>query len=111
MAFPRAARHTLLASVLLGAILPHLPSSAWAQAAADDQRRAYRIDAGGLNAALLSFGAQAGVLIASDPAITSGLQSPGVDGVMSVREGLVALLRGTGLEALPERCLTLPVTL
>ncbi len=103
MAFPRAARHTLLASVLLGAILPHLPSSAWAQAAADDQRRAYRIDAGGLNAALLSFGAQAGVLIASDPAVTSGLQSPGVDGVMSVREGLVALLRGTGLEALPER--------
>ncbi|WMD20284.1 TonB-dependent siderophore receptor [Achromobacter seleniivolatilans] len=103
MAFTRAATHTLLASVLLGAIIPTLSTSARAQAAPGEQRRAYRIDAGGLNAALLSFGAQAGVLIASDPAVTSGVQSPGVDGVMTVKDGLAALLRGTGLEALPER--------
>ncbi len=102
MAFPRAASYPIFASILLGASISGLPTPAVAQTVADEQRRVYRIAPGNLNSVLLSFGAQAGVLIASDRATTTGVQSPGVNGEMTVREGLAALLSGTGLAALPD---------
>ena len=55
--------------------------------------------AGPLGAALGAFGMQAGVMVASDPALTQGARTDGVSGAYSVDAALARLLAGTGLQA------------
>ncbi|MDM0089835.1 MULTISPECIES: TonB-dependent receptor [unclassified Variovorax] len=57
------------------------------------------IPAGTLDQALNRFAATAGILLAIDGALTSGRSSPGLSGSYGPREGLAALLAGSGLEA------------
>ncbi|MFH0133758.1 TonB-dependent siderophore receptor [Variovorax sp. VaC1] len=73
---------------------------AWAQAAqVAGQSRPYAIAAGSLDSVLGRFGREANVMIAIDPTLTKGLDSPGLQGSFSVSEGLDRLLAGSGLEA------------
>ncbi|RQO61586.1 TonB-dependent siderophore receptor [Variovorax sp. KBW07] len=78
---------------------------AWAQTAPAVQptgpSRPYAIAAGSLDSVLGRFGREANVMIAIDPTLTQGLESPGLQGSFSVPEGLGRLLAGSGLEALP----------
>lgn len=69
---------------------------------AEPQVRHYRIPAGPLAPALNRFALEAGVVMYFDPALASGKTTDGLDGAYTVREGFVALLRGTGLEVRAE---------
>jgi iron complex outermembrane receptor protein/outer membrane receptor for ferric coprogen and ferric-rhodotorulic acid len=90
----------LSAALGLGGVLAS--PAVLAQAAASAQRE-FRVPAGPLSTALGQFGAQSGLLVASDPSLTDGVASPGVQGAMSSQEALRRLLAGTGLEAEPSR--------
>ena len=68
----------------------------------EQQARHYRIPAGPLAPALNRFALEAGVVMYFDPALASGKTTGGLDGAYTVREGFVALLRGTGLEVRAE---------
>ncbi len=59
----------------------------------------YDVPSGPLDRALNRFAAQAGVLLAIDASLTSDKTSPGLNGTVTVEEGLRRLLEGTGLEA------------
>ena len=83
----------LLLATTLGLAVP-------ATQAAD--ARAYHIVAGSLEDALNQFGRESGALISFGSQLTQGLQSPGLDGQYEVRQGLDALLRGSGLQARQE---------
>ena len=58
----------------------------------------YEIPAGPLGEALTQFGAQSGLLLSFDPAITSNKNSDGLKGRFTAPEGLQRLLVGTGLD-------------
>ncbi|MEG1768174.1 MAG: TonB-dependent siderophore receptor [Comamonas sp.] len=73
-------------------------SATHAQSAATQR---YDIPAGPLTATLNRFGVEAGIMLSLFTADTSGKQSPGVQGEMSVAQALAALLAGTGLDAVP----------
>ena len=83
----------LLLATTLGLAVP-------ATQAAD--ARAYHIVSGSLEDALNQFGRESGALISFGSQLTQGLQSPGLDGQYEVRQGLDALLRGSGLQARQE---------
>ncbi|MHC6224084.1 TonB-dependent Fe(3+) dicitrate receptor FecA [Pseudomonas sp. X10] len=85
----------LLATSLSAAYLP----AAYADEASV---RTYHIAAGSLEDALNQFGRESGVLISFGSQLTQGLQSPGLDGQYSAREGLDRLLQGSGLQARAE---------
>lgn len=93
---PLALRAALLATPVL-AIQPvqaqTLPS---AQRAASQP---YAIPAGPLSSALSRFASEAGILLAADAQLTQGKQSPGVQGTLTVDDGLARLLQGSGLQA------------
>lgn len=84
-------RLTLLASFIASPL-------AWAE---DD--RQYTIPAGPLSQALAEFAAQAGVTLPLDPAMLGDLHSPGLQGDVGTAQGFEQLLRGTPLEAVPQR--------
>ena len=88
------------ASCLAAALAAGAPA-AWAQQGAPvaGASRAYAIDAGSLDSVLGRFGREANVMIAIDPALTQGLQSPGLQGSFTVPGALDKLLAGSGLEA------------
>lgn len=75
------------------------PSAVHAQAGAGQQGVAFSIPAGPLSAALGTFGVQAGVMVASDPALTASARTGGVTGTYPVGTALERLLAGTGLQA------------
>lgn len=75
-----------------------LPQAAHSQTAA----RTYSIPGGPLEEALNRFGREASILLAYPADLTAGLRSPGLEGQHTVESGLAALLRGTGLQALPQ---------
>jgi iron complex outermembrane receptor protein len=79
----------LSAALGLGGVLAS--PAVLAQAAASAQRE-FRVPAGPLSTALGQFGAQSGLLVASDPSLTDGVASPGVQGAMSSQEALRRLL-------------------
>ncbi|WP_454256447.1 TonB-dependent siderophore receptor [Pseudomonas sp. Marseille-Q8238] len=85
----------LLALSLLAVALGAQPTFAQAE-----QAVSYQIGAGSLTQALNSFAAEAGVTVQFSPALTRGLDSPGLRGTYSAEQGLAALLAGSGLEAL-----------
>lgn len=59
----------------------------------------FDIPAGSLDQALSRFGRQAGIQIAVNAELTSGRQSPGLNGKHGIADGLRRLLAGSGLEA------------
>ncbi len=67
-----------------------------------EDRRDYDIPAGPLDQALIRFGREAGVLLTFPTTTTDGKHSPGLRGRHTVREGLDALLSGSGLKAMPQ---------
>lgn len=97
-----AARITLCGVLLLGgaSLVPAMAQGA-ATAAQSDAVRQYSIPAGTLDQVLGNFGRTAGVMIAIDPALTSGLRSAGLQGTQSVTSGLSILLTPHQLEAVP----------
>ncbi|MCB5191005.1 TonB-dependent receptor [Methylobacillus arboreus] len=73
-----------------------LPSQAIAAEAAVS--RDYQIAAGPLGTALSEFAAAAGVTLSFDPSQVAGLQSPGLRGNVSVKQGFDRITEGTGFE-------------
>lgn len=88
----------VLAAMAGGALAPQ-PVRAQAAPAAT-AGRGVNVPAGPLGAALAGFAQQAKVLLSFDPALTEGMQSPGLQGDYSVEQGFAALLAGTSLEVL-----------
>ncbi|TDF86581.1 TonB-dependent Fe(3+) dicitrate receptor FecA [Pseudomonas sp. H9] len=64
--------------------------------------RTYHIAPMSLESALNQFGRESGVLISFGSQVTSGVQSPGLQGQYSPQQGLDALLQGSGLQARAE---------
>ena len=64
---------------------------------ADGGSQKYTINAGPLDAALSRFGAQAGVTMAGNSALTAGKKTQGLQGDFTAESGLIRLLQGTGL--------------
>ncbi|NMK46762.1 TonB-dependent siderophore receptor [Achromobacter sp. Bel] len=91
-----AALRLALPAVLLAA---PWPSAVYAQATTGQRAVAFSIPAGPLSAALGAFGGQAGVMVASDPALTASARTDGVAGTYPVDAALERLLAGTGLQA------------
>ncbi len=60
------------------------------------------IGAGTLDQVLNRFAARVGVMIAIDGALTAGKRSAGLRGDYGVREGMAAILAGSGLQAVPQ---------
>lgn len=69
--------------------------------AAQAQERSYNVPGSELGAALSRFASQAGVSLSVDPALVSGLGTPGLSGSYSVDEGFARLLQGSGLRLQP----------
>lgn len=92
-----------LTLLCLVAALQWAAPAAQAQSAATEIPRRYDIPAGPLDNALSALGAQAGVMVAADPALTQGLRTQGLQGSYSVAEGLARLLAGTSVQAVPGR--------
>ena len=65
------------------------------------QAQAFDIPAGNLDRVLGAFGQQAGVMVGIDSALSSGVQSSGLQGSFAVEEGLERLLGPVGLQAEP----------
>ncbi|MDN6873341.1 TonB-dependent siderophore receptor [Pseudomonas citronellolis] len=89
-------RRLLALSALAMALQSAMPL---AQAAPEAAGHTYSIQAGSLGQALSRFAAQAQITVQFSPDLTQGLNSSGLRGHYSVEEGLAALLRGTGLQA------------
>lgn len=98
-----AARIALCSVLLLGgaALIPAMAQGTSDATAQSDNVRLYNIPAGSLDQVLGSFGRAAGVMIAIDPALTSGLRSDGLQGKQSAASGLSILLTPHKLEAIP----------
>ncbi|MES2250313.1 MAG: TonB-dependent receptor [Pseudomonadota bacterium] len=94
----RAVQGALCALGLSTVGLAALPAHS-ADAVASAARKAYRVPAGPLGPALLSFAGQGGFNLSFDLARTRGLTTPGLTGEFSAEEGLGRLLQGSGLRA------------
>ncbi|WP_288076345.1 TonB-dependent receptor [Pseudomonas sp.] len=64
--------------------------------------RSYRIAGGALVAVLNSFAEQSGMFIAGHNSLAAGKTSPGLNGSYTPTGGLQRLLKGSGLQALPQ---------
>lgn len=84
--------HALLLTTTLGLAMP----------AAQAETRSYHIAAGSLEDALNQFGRESGALISFGSQLTQGMSTQGLDGQYDTRQGLDALLRGSGLQARQE---------
>ncbi|WP_019447931.1 TonB-dependent receptor [Cupriavidus sp. BIS7] len=94
-------QYSIVLAALCGATLPW-SSYALAQGApaqATSSQHSYDIPAGPLQATLNRFGREAGILLAFTPEQAANRQSHGLRGQYGVREGLDAILQGTGLAA------------
>ncbi len=94
-------RPSLLSLALQSAALATLGLSVAAQAQQSTAIQRYELAAGPLAKLLPRFASQSGLLISADAGLTQGRMSPGLRGDYSPREGLAALLAGTGLLAQP----------
>lgn len=72
--------------------------SAYAQDAVQGATHRFNIPAGALQGALDAFVEQTGLAVRYDAALIAGVSTAGVQGQMTSRKGLQALLAGTGLE-------------
>ncbi|THU05092.1 TonB-dependent siderophore receptor [Lampropedia puyangensis] len=89
----------LAGTLVLGSVAA---SPVAAQTATPAATQRYAIAAGSLESVLTQFLSQSGVLLAADPQLTQGVQSPGLQGSYDVRTALASLLNGTGLQAVPD---------
>ena len=96
-AFPATSLAAALAAVF--AIAGPLATPAAQAQTAAAQPLAYSIPAGPLDAALTTFARTSGVLLAYQPELVRGLDSPGLQGSLPPAQALAALLAGTGLQA------------
>lgn len=95
---PSAIYLACLASLL---IIGQLPDAAQAQGAAqqahaESEKRDIRLAPGPLGTVLARYAAQSGVLLSFDSAQLDNLQSAGLQGSYTIREGFDHLLRGSG---------------
>lgn len=101
--FTPAFRLALVAPFTLCAAAPlMLPAS---QAHAEQvvaEQASYDIAAGSLASALNQFSSQAGIYLAGSNELAAGKTSPGLKGRYSVAQGLAQLLKGSGLQAVPQ---------
>ncbi|MFZ0154122.1 TonB-dependent Fe(3+) dicitrate receptor FecA [Pseudomonas sp.] len=88
-----------LRALLFGAGLSAVAVPTLAENAA---ARTYHIAPMSLENALNQFGRESGVLISFGSQVTSGVQSPGLDGQFSPQQALDILLQGSGLQARAE---------
>ena len=88
-----------LVLAMAGAFSMHA-SPVLAAEAASTQARAFDINPGSLTTVLNQFAATAGVTLSFSTAQTNGLNSPGLKGRYSVRQGFDAVLAGSGLEVI-----------
>lgn len=86
-------------TALLSVALVTGSAATWAAAPQQDSAAArhYEIPAGPLGRVLSSFAVTAGMALSFEPALTEGLQSPGLAGTYVARDGLEQLLAGSGL--------------
>ena len=92
-----------LRTVLLGLTLASASHTALAASASEQsQGQSFNIAPASLDQVLGSFGQQAGVMIAVDSALTTGIQSNGLKGNFAVADGLEQLLAPLGLQAVSE---------
>ncbi len=97
----RQAIHAALFSTVLGVSgVPMLALAA--QSSVTASRQSYNIAPGPLNDVLNQFARQAGITLASTPAQTGGVQSPGLKGEYSPDQALSQLLSGSGLVAVSQ---------
>ncbi len=64
--------------------------------------RQYQIASGPLGAALSEFAAAAGVTLSFDPSLVAGLQSPGLQGTVTIKQGFDRITAGSGFEAVAQ---------
>lgn len=79
-----------------------LPLPAHAQSSSAPAARAYDIPAGTLEDTLSRFGRDAGIMLSFKPEVTAGRHSSGLKGTYTPRNGLEALVAGTGVEVVPQ---------
>lgn len=91
--------HVAVIGTVIGA--SGLPEAHAQVAAAQETARQYDIPAGSLDQVLGRFGQAARVMVAIDPELTAGLQSPGLRGSYAVPQALTSLLGSHELEAVP----------
>ncbi|GGK08640.1 TonB-dependent siderophore receptor [Pseudomonas matsuisoli] len=87
-------------SLFVLAPLAILPLAAHAVEASSEQ--AFDISAGPLSRVLNQFSSQAGIYLVGSNALAQDRQSPGLQGRHTIQQGLHQLLRGTGLQAVPQ---------
>ena len=88
-------------SAMLSVALSTLSPVCWAAtgAALDSVgSQSYNIQPGPLGPTLSAFAVQAGVALSFEPALTQGLNSPGLSGQFTAREAFNRLLAGSGLD-------------
>lgn len=99
-AYRRKALHVAVVGLALaGAMPPPAQAQASATAPTAAGARDYAIPAGALSPALSHFAGQAGVTLSSDPALTDGLTTRGLQGRHGTAEGFARLLQESGLRA------------
>ncbi len=92
-----------LRSVLLGLTLASASHAVLASTASEHaQSQSFNIAPASLDQVLGNFGQQAGVMIAVDSAMTTGMRSIGLTGNFSVADGLEHVLAPLGLQAVSE---------
>ncbi|MDQ7968899.1 MAG: TonB-dependent receptor plug domain-containing protein, partial [Oxalicibacterium faecigallinarum] len=96
--FVRGAVFVMAAATVLSA-LPAAHVMAADAVASASAKKTYHIAAGPLSPALSAFAGAAGVNLSSEPALTEGLRTTGLQGSYTVQEGFARLLSGSGLEA------------
>lgn len=90
----------LIATLTAFAVLPARAADATPSAATKSfTSKSYQIASGALGPVLGRFAAAAGVALSFDPAVTAGLNSPGVQGSYAIDAAFNAVLSGTGLQA------------
>jgi len=92
----RAACHAIFGLMIAGTCAYAGAAEPKTQAAADT--RSYHIAPGSLGPTLSRFAADSNIALSFEPALTDGLQSPGLSGNYSPFEALTRLLNGTGLD-------------
>ncbi|MFN3988097.1 MAG: TonB-dependent siderophore receptor [Rhodocyclaceae bacterium] len=97
--FTRRPLHHALATALLGLALNTGAVAQTAHPSALDTTHTYQLPAGTLGRTLATFAIQSGLALSFDPALTEGLNSPGLNGSYTPRQALERLLHGTGLAA------------
>lgn len=85
-----------VSAAALAAMAISAPASARAQAA-QGRTVAFAIPAGDLSSALSRYSSLTGMQVIAAPSLVEGRRTRGVTGRLSTRDGLTALLRGTGL--------------